>query len=152
MAQLPRVLDDRGGWIHLDLDGVFFAVDARTRRVCWSDPQGPGLMNLPGLRTEARGPETYNHVDVCYDTPLPDPEFTLRPVQDLREGDLVTWEGCLRRFLNSVPGRHGMLHAFVDHPAYPGPYPRQPGELVPVHPQTVPQTAGGPRTTATAQP
>ncbi|MFI7089514.1 hypothetical protein ACIBUR_38750 [Streptomyces anulatus] len=152
MTQLPRALDDRGGWIHLDLDGLFFAVDASTRRVCWSDPQGPALMTRPGFRTEVLGPETYNHVDVYYDGPLPEAEFILRPVEDLREGDLVTWEGCLRRFVNTVPGRHGHLHAFVDHPTYPGPYPRSPGELVPVHDQATPQTTDPSHATAGSQP
>ncbi|MFH0246387.1 hypothetical protein ACGRHY_29100 [Streptomyces sp. HK10] len=133
MARLPRVLDDRGGWVHLDFDGVFFAVDTVTRRVCWSDPMGPSLLDLPGIRSEVGGPATYNHVDLYYDGDWAPRAYTLRSVAVLKGGDLVTWEGCLRTVMHTAPGAHGKVNVFVDHPSFTGPYPRNPQDLIPLH-------------------
>ncbi|GGX46498.1 hypothetical protein [Streptomyces noursei] len=135
MERLPRVLDDQGGWIHLALDGAFFAIDSTTRRVCWSDPMGPSLLHLPGIRHEVRGPATYNHLDLYYDGDWAPPAYTPRSVEDLQEGDLVTWEGCLRTVKNTAPGARGKIHVFVDHSTFAGPYPRDPRDLVPLHPR-----------------
>ncbi|MFI8932408.1 hypothetical protein ACIG3E_32690 [Streptomyces sp. NPDC053474] len=133
-AKLARLLDEQDGHVHLDLDGVFFAVDTATRRICWSDPMGPSLMFLPGVRVEIGGPAVYNHIDLYYDQPWAPRAYTPRPVQNLGKGDLVTWEGCLRTVLDTAPAPRGKVNVFVNDPTFTGPYPRAPHDLVPVHP------------------
>ncbi|MDX3066390.1 MULTISPECIES: hypothetical protein [Streptomyces] len=134
MAALPRLLDDQDGCVYLDLGGACFAVDTETRRICWSDPLGPSLLSHPAVRAEVGGPATYGHIDLYYDGDWAPKAYTLRAVEDLNEGDLVTWEGCVRTVKNTAPGRHGKVDIFVDHPSFTGPYPRDPQDLVPLHP------------------
>ncbi|WP_019061394.1 hypothetical protein [Streptomyces prunicolor] len=134
MAPLPRLLDDRNGCVYLGLNGAHFAVDTGTRRIVWTDPLGPSLLFHPAVRAEVGGPATCGHIDLYYDGDWAPKAYTLRTVEGLMDGDLVTWEGCVRRVTNTAPGRHGKVDVFVDHPDFTGPYPRDPQALVPLHP------------------
>ncbi|MGW0868249.1 hypothetical protein [Streptomyces sp. NPDC002611] len=134
MAPLPRLLDEQERCVYLDLGGAYFAVDTETRRICWSDPLGPSLLFHPAVRAEAGGPATYGHINLYYDGDWAPRAYTLRAVEDLEQGDLVTWEGCVRTVTSTARGRLGKIDVFVDHPDFTGPYPRDPQDLVPLHP------------------
>ncbi|MEU2514738.1 hypothetical protein [Streptomyces syringium] len=135
MARLPRVIDDRGDWTYLDFGGVFFAVDSATRIVRWSDPTGPSLWDLTGIRNKVLGPETYNHIELYYEGDWEPPAYTLRAAAEVERGDVITLNGVLRTVTAVARAERGKVDLFVDSADFAGPYPLNPQASVPVHPR-----------------